>query len=604
MRAVVWAPRAEAVDLLVEGRDPVRLDAVDGYHVGTAAGVGPGARYRYRLHREDGVVERPDPASRHQPEGVHGPSAVDDPAAFDWSDDGFVPPDRSRLVVYELHVGTFTPEGTFDAVIPRLPALAADGITAIELLPVAQFPGGRNWGYDGVLPYAVQDTYGGPVGLRRLVDAAHDHGIAVVLDVVYNHVGPEGNVLAEYGPYFSDHHVTPWGDGINADGPDSDPVRRYVVENAVRWVRDFHLDGLRLDAVHGIVDQSATHLLAAIAEAVHTEARRRGRPVWIVAESDLQDPRLVRAPEVGGYGLDAQWLDDFHHVAHTALTGEDEGYYGDYAGLGDLPAMLRDRLLYAGRYSPYRRRTVGAPAPDLPHATFVVCLQNHDQVGNRAAGDRMTHLAPFEARKAAAALLLTSPYVPMLFMGEEYAEPNPFPFFTSHGDPALVEAVRRGRREEFADLGWQGEVPDPQDEATFRSAVLSWDLRDAADGEHAATLALHRQLLALRRSWPPIADPGAGEPTARGDDDLVVRERAHGDDRVAVVVNLGSAARSVDVPGPWVVACDTTSTRFGGPTSDRAGTSVDDRVEVPGPGAVVLTNVPVPLSPTPEGPRS
>ena len=600
VRFVVWAPRAEAVDVLVEGHDPVRLDADGGgYHVGTVPDAGEDDRYQYRLHREDGAIDRPDPASRHQPDGVHGPSAVDDPRAFPWTDDGFMPPDRSRLVLYELHVGTFTPEGTFDAIVPRLPELAADGITALELLPVAQFPGGRNWGYDGVLPYAVQDTYGGPDGLRRLVDAAHAHGIAVVLDVVYNHVGPEGNVLADYGPYFADHHVTPWGDGINVDGPDSDPVRRYVIENAVRWVRDFHLDGLRLDAVHGIIDQSATHLLADIAEAVHAEARRRGRPVWIVAESDLQDPRLVRAPEVGGYGLDAQWLDDFHHVAHTALTGEDAGYYVDYAGLGDLPAMLADRLLYAGRWSSYRRRTVGAPAPDLPHDRFVVCLQNHDQVGNRAAGDRLTHLASFEARKAAAALLLTSPYVPMLFMGEEYAEPKPFPFFTSHGDPDLVDAVRRGRRAEFADFAWQGEVPDPQDEATFRSAVLSWHLRDEQDGEHAHMLDLHRTLLALRRSWPPIADPGAGEPTARGDDTVVVLERSHDDDRVTVVVNLGSTARTVDVPGTWVITCDTASTRFGGPTPDRTGESCDASVEVPGPGAVVLTNAPV-SPPTPD----
>ena len=594
-RAVVWAPRADAVDLLVEGRAPIRLDPLDGYHVGTAPGVRAGDRYRFRLHRADGAVDRPDPASRHQPDGVHGPSAVDDPLGFPWTDQGFVPPDRSRLVLYELHVGTFTPDGTFDAIVPRLPALAEDGITAIELLPVAQFPGGRNWGYDGVLPYAVQDSYGGPDGLRRLVDAAHAHGIAVVLDVVYNHVGPEGNVLGDFGPYFSDHHVTPWGDGINADGPDSDPVRRYVVENAVRWVRDFHLDGLRLDAVHGIVDQSATHLLAAIADAVHAEGRRRGRPVWVVAESDLQDPRLLRAPEVGGYGLDAQWLDDFHHVVHTALTGEDAGYYGDYRGLVDLPSMLRDRLLYAGRWSAYRRRTVGAPARDLPHDRFVVCLQNHDQVGNRAAGDRLTHLAGFEARKAATALLLTSPYVPMLFMGEEYAEPRPFPFFTSHGDPDLVAAVRTGRREEFADFAWQGDVPDPQAERTFDSAVLSWHLREQAEGEHANTLALHRQLLALRRTWSPIADPGADEPTARGDADHVVLERTHGQRRVAVVVNLGASARTVDLPGTWVVACDTTSTGFGGPTPERHDAVVVDTIEVPGPGALVLTNPAVSL---------
>ncbi len=587
-RFTVWAPRAALVEVVIE--DAVAgLDAVGGgYHVGVVPEAGPGTRYRYRLHRDDDVVDRPDPASRWQPDGVHGPSGVDDPDAFTWTDAGFVPPDRSRMVVYELHVGTFTPEGTFDAAIPRLGDLATDGITAIELLPVAQFAGARNWGYDGVLPFAVQDTYGGPDGLRRLVDAAHAAGIAVVLDVVYNHVGPEGNVLGDYGPYFTDHHSTPWGAALNTDGPDSDPVRRYVVENAERWVRDFHLDGLRLDAVHAIVDQSATHLLAAIGDAVHAEGRRRGRPVWVVAESDLQDPRLVRPRAAGGVGLDAQWLDDFHHVVHTALTGEREGYYLDYDGLGDLPAMLHDRLLHAGRWSAYRRRHVGAPAPDLPHDRFVVCLQNHDQIGNRAAGDRLTTLVPFEARKAATGLMLASPYVPMLFMGEEYAEPAPFPYFTSHGDDALVEAVRTGRREEFADFAWQGEVPDPQAEATFDSAVLSWHLRDEPSGEHAATLALHRRLLHLRRTLPAIADPQAGEPSADHDDGLVVIRRTAGPHEVTVVTNLTSHEREVRVAGSWTIRCDTGSEPFGGPGPDRDGTAVTDRVTVGGPATLVL----------------
>lgn len=592
-RFTVWAPHATRVEVIpptgTAGPAPVALASVGGgYHVGEHPDLGAGDRYRYRLHVDGEVLDRPDPASRLQPDGVHGPSCIDDPDGFAWSDHGFVPPDRSRLVLYELHVGTFTPEGTFEAAIDRVPDLAADGITAIELLPVAQFAGGRNWGYDGVLPYAVQDTYGGPTGLRRLVDAAHAAGIAVVLDVVYNHVGPEGNVLGDYGPYFTDHHTTPWGAALNTDGPDSDPVRRYVVDNAVRWVREFHLDGLRLDAVHAIVDLSATHLLAELADAVHAEARRQGRPVWLVAESDLQDPRLVRPREVGGVGLDAQWLDDLHHVLHTALTGERDGYYVDYDGLSDLPAMLADRLLYAGRWSPYRRRHVGAPAPDVDHDRFVVCLQNHDQVGNRAAGDRLTTLVPFEARKAATGLLLTLPYVPMLFMGEEYGEVRPFPYFTSHGDPALVEAVRTGRREEFADFAWQGEVPDPQDEATFQSAVLSWELRDRP-GEHAATLALHRHLLHLRRTVPAIADPGAGEPTATHDDGVVVVRRAAGPHEVTVVTALAPRAHTVPVPGTWTIRCDTGSEPFGGPGPDRDGTTVTDQVTVQGPTTLVLT---------------
>jgi maltooligosyltrehalose trehalohydrolase len=403
-------------------------------------------------------------------------------------------------------VGTFTPAGTFDAAIERLADLRDLGVTAIELMPIWQFPGERNWGYDGVLPYAVQHSYGGPAGLRRLVDAAHAHGIAVVLDVVYNHYGPEGNHLPDFGPYLTDRYDTPWGQAVNVDGPHSDEVRRYVVENAVRWVRDFHLDGLRLDAVHAIVDQSAVHVLEELATAVHAEAERLGRTVHLIAESDLADPRLVRSPEVGGYGLDAQWLDDVHHALHTAVTGERDGYFGDYEGFPDLARALRDRFVYAGRYSPHRGRRVGRPARDLPYDRFVVCTQNHDQVGNRMLGERRSVLVPFETLKLAAGALALLPFTPMLWMGQEYGEEAPFQYFVSHTEPALIEAVREGRQREFAYFAKDGlEAPDPQAEATFERSKLDWSLRDR--GHHATLRALYTELLRLRRTVPPSRAP-------------------------------------------------------------------------------------------------
>jgi maltooligosyltrehalose trehalohydrolase len=364
-RFVVWAPLAELVEVVLDDGDRVEPLAAGhgGYHAATIADVGPGDRYRFRLHRPPDAepVDRNDPASRWQPDGLHGPSAVAAPAGFAWSDDGWRAAPLREQVVYELHVGTFTAHGTFEAIVDHLDDLKRVGVTTIELMPVWQFPGERNWGYDGVLPYAVQHSYGGPEGLRRLVDAAHAHGIGVWLDVVYNHYGPEGNHLPDFGPYLTDRYDTPWGQAVNVDGPDSDAVRRYVVENAVRWVREFHVDGLRLDAVHAIVDTSAVHLLEEIAAAVHAEADRLGRRVHVIAESELADPRLVRPAELGGYGLDGQWLDDVHHALHVALTGESQGYLGDYGGLEDIARALTDRYVHAGRYSPHRRRTVGRP---------------------------------------------------------------------------------------------------------------------------------------------------------------------------------------------------------------------------------------------------
>jgi maltooligosyltrehalose trehalohydrolase len=487
-RFLVWAPRAPGVELHL--LEPERLVAMrplaDGYHEAVVEGVVPGQRYLYRL---PGGLERPDPASRQQPDGVHAPSAVDDPT-FAWHDADWHGLALEELVLYELHTGTFTPEGSFDAAIGQLDRLADLGCNALSLMPVAQFPGTRNWGYDGVYPFAVQASYGGTAGLKRLVDAAHRRGLAVILDVVYNHLGPEGNYLRDFGPYFSDQYKTPWGEPLNFDGPGSDEVRHYFLSNARRWLDEFHLDGLRLDAVHAIKDLSAYPLLAELAEVTHRHARRLGRPFHLIAESDLNDARLIRPVELGGFGLDAQWADDFHHAVHTLLTGERHGYYADFGSVEDLVRAWREGYTYAGRYSPFRRRKHGNSPAGLPPERFVVCGQNHDQVGNRAHGDRLTALVDFESLKLAAGLVLLSPYLPLLFMGEEYGETAPFLYFTSFGDPALVEAVRRGRAEEFA---WQGEAPDPQAEATFARSRL-----DPSRG-NPVLVALYRELLRLRR---------------------------------------------------------------------------------------------------------
>jgi maltooligosyltrehalose trehalohydrolase len=591
-RFEVWAPRATSVQLVLGAPgdpdataqervvDVPRSD--DGTAVVSVDDAPPGTTYRFRLTLADGArVDRPDPASRWQPQDVHGPSAVDD-TTFAWSDDGFAAPPLHQQVIYELHVGTFSSDGTFDGAIPHLERLAALGVTTVELLPVAQFPGGRNWGYDGVLAYAPNHAYGGPAGLRRFVDAAHAAGLGVWLDVVYNHVGPEGNVLLDYGPYFSNRYATPWGDSLNTDDGRADHVRRYVTENVARWVSDFHVDGFRLDAVHGIVDSSATHLLEEIGRAAKAAGAALGKPVHVIAESDLCDAKLVRSPERGGYGLDGQWADDFHHAVHVALTGEREGYYADYRGLADLVSQLRDRFVYAGRYSPFRERTVGRPARDVPYDRFVVCVQNHDQVGNRALGDRLTQLTDLEGAKFAAAALLTSPFVPMLWQGEEHADPNPFFFFTSHTDPALIAAVNQGRREEFAYFeAWQGDIPEPQDEATFLRSKVDHELRHA--GHHATVHALYAELLRLRRELSLLTDPLAPDVEATevpGREALVLRRRDDHDDLVTVL-NAADEDTEVAVPdaaGAWDLLLDTADPRWDGPGRSDAPRVTDDGV--------------------------
>ena len=562
---LVWAPNANRVEAhLTAPQD--RFVAMEprarGYHRAVVEDVAPGALYFYRL---DGARDRPDPASRAQPHGVHGPSQVID-SPFAWGDDAWSGLPLRDSIVYELHVGTYTSEGTFGAIIPHLDELSALGIKAIELMPVAQFPGNRNWGYDGVYPFAVQNSYGGIVGLKHLVNACHQRGMAVVLDVVYNHFGPEGNYVWDFAPYFTDRYKTPWGGAVNFDGAHSDEVRRYFVENALEWVTDFHIDALRVDAVHAIFDFSAHPFLEELADAVHVRAEQLNRRAYVIAESDLNDMRVVRPRELGGYGLDAQWDDDFHHALHTLLTGERDGYYADFGKLEHLVKAFRDGLVYAGEYSQFRQRRHGNSPREVPASQFVVFAQNHDQVGNRMMGERLSQRVPFDDLKLAASVVLLSPFIPMLFMGEEYGETAPFQYFVSHSDPELIEAVRKGRREEFAAFAWQGEPPDPQNEETFRRCQLDQALKH--EGQHRTLYAFYQGLIRLRKTLPALAASRTGQMQVIGlekEQVLFVRRWNTGDQAI-IVFNFG-AQTSVTVPvpsGPWQKKLDSGDDTWGG----------------------------------------
>jgi maltooligosyltrehalose trehalohydrolase len=564
---LLWAPLARAVSLRLfrgTGEHLVMEPLADGYHRLTVDHLEPQSEYFYQL---DGERELPDPASRFQPQGVHGPSQVVDSNAFRWTDQNWKGTDLERSVFYELHVGSYTPQGTFDAVIPHLPELAALGVTTIELMPVAQFPGSRNWGYDGVYLFAPQKSYGGPESLQRLVNAAHHHGLSVALDVVYNHLGPEGNYLSAYGPYFTDRYRTPWGQAINYDGEESDQVRRFFIENALYWLEDYHFDALRLDAVHGIFDFGARHFLAELKSAVAELSQRLGRRIHLIAESDLNDSRLLHDTEHGGYNLDAQWSDDFHHSVHTLLTGEKLGYYADFEGVLPLVSTLRDGWYFGGQHSKYRRRRHGNSPRGISPAKFVVCNQNHDQVGNRAAGERLSSLVNFEALKLAAGITLLSPFVPMLFMGEEYGEIAPFQYFTSHADPALVEAVRRGRQQEFAAFGWEGRVSDPQDEQTFSRSHLDHSLKETEP--HRTLLRFYQRLIQIREDLQ-LGTPGTRTVRELGGCALLVM-RENSLRQLAMVCNFAAFHVILNLPelaGKWTTVMHSPDAAWNGPDQD------------------------------------
>lgn len=497
----VWAPSAKQVELERNGCKTSLRRESSGWWTAPAFTQVPGD-YRFCI---DGGAPLPDPRSPCQPAGVHGPSRSVDHAEFVWTDRGFRAPPLSSAIIYELHIGTFTPEGTFDSAISRLDALLDLGVTHVELMPVAQFPGAYGWGYDGVDLFAPYHGYGGPDGLKRLVDACHARGLATILDVVYNHLGPQGNYLGKFGPYYSGRQDTPWGASLNFDGPHSDEVRRFFIDNALMWLRDYHFDGLRLDAVQAIADITATHFLEQLATEVNELQAHLGRHLVLIAENDTNDPRLVRRPEAGGFGLDAQWSDDFHHALHAAITGERVRYYVDFGALRDLARTFEQPFLFDGRHSAFRGRRHGRAPLGVSGHHFLAYIQNHDQVGNRARGERLTHVTTPERCRIAAGLVLMSPYVPMLFQGEEWGATTPFLFFADHrDDPGLARAISAGRKRELESCGWSGNAPNPCAPVTFQCSKLNWEERALAP--HASMLDWYKQLIAVRRTYPELTN--------------------------------------------------------------------------------------------------
>ncbi len=582
MAIEVWAPRAERVRLRRPGRDDVELTTTDAAWWRAEVDLAPGEEYGFVLggpstgsgtggegsgsEGEGSGSERvlPDPRSRRQPHGVHGLSAHDDPTAFAWTDAAWTGRQLAGGLIYELHVGTFTPAGTLDAAIARFGHLVELGVTHVELLPVNGFNGTHNWGYDGVLWYTVHEAYGGPDAYRRFVDAAHSAGLAVIQDVVYNHLGPSGNYLPEFGPYLRDAHSNTWGASVNLD---ERAVREFIVDNALMWLRDFHVDGLRLDAVHALHESadSPVHILRELAEAADAVSAATGRPISLIAESDLNDPVMVLPREAGGHGLAAQWSDDWHHALHVAVTGETDGYYADFADLQAVPRTWTGGFFHDGTYSSFRGRSHGIPIPDdVPSWRLVTFAQDHDQIGNRAAGDRLSATLPYGRLAVTAVLTLTAPGTPMLFMGEEWGASTPWQFFTSHPEPELAAATARGRKAEFARMGWdESLVPDPNDPATFERSKLDWS--EASVGDHGRLLDLYRRLARLRREHPEFTDPRRDRRGATAAEAIGGRvyELERGDARV--LVNLSAVPWEVPLrerDGIWL-ATDAATTRTG-----------------------------------------
>jgi maltooligosyltrehalose trehalohydrolase len=585
---LVWAPNSAEVSIeLCNTGAIVPMESSGGYRRTSIDAPDRGTRYFYRL--SDGR-KFPDPASRFQPEGVHGASEAVDIASYAWTDREWRGRPLENAVIYELHVGTYTPEGDFTALIKHLPRLADLGVTMIELMPIGQFPGKRNWGYDGVYPFAPQNSYGGPEGLQCFVNAAHSQGLAVAIDVVYNHLGPEGNYLSAFGPYFTDRYRTPWGQAINYDGPDSGEVRRFFIENALYWLEDYHFDALRLDAVHAIYDFGALHFLAELKASVATLSERLNCQLHVIAESDLNDSRLLREHRKGGYALDAQWSDDFHHAVHSLLTGEDRGYYADFGGIAPLASTLKDGWFYQGQYSSYRKRCHGNCTRGISPRKFVVCSQNHDQVGNRAAGERLSSLVGFEDLKLTAGVTLLSPFVPLLFMGEEYGEPAPFQYFTSHGDPNLVESVRRGRRKEFSQFGWQELVPDPQDEQTFSRSHLDQSLVDREP--HKTLHRFYQRLIQLRTE---LVIGGTVPTQVRALDETALLMTYCTDSAViAVVFNFAKYPVRLTIPelsGKWATVLYSGASSWRGPEEFDPSLSDEQRLRLSGSSFLVLSRI-------------
>ncbi|RYZ18560.1 MAG: malto-oligosyltrehalose trehalohydrolase [Chitinophagaceae bacterium] len=563
----VWAPLKKNVELETGGRRlPLRVED-GGYWTLRSTDLKPGDRYQLRV---EGGEALPDPASLAQSDGVHGPSEIVDPARFAWNDSHWENHELDRYLLYELHTGTFSPEGTFAGIESRLDHLVALGVSAIELMPVAQFPGGRNWGYDGVFPFAVQQSYGGAEGLQRLVDACHRRGLAVVLDVVYNHLGPEGNYFGAYGPYFTDKYQTPWGGALNFDDAWSDGVRRYFIENALMWLRDFHIDALRLDAVHAIKDFGASHFLRDLRLCVDQLQAETGRRHYLIVECDLNDPRFIDGIEEKGFGMHSQWIDEFHHALRVTATGEQSGYYADFSGIGQLAKAYRDAYVYDGQWSEHRKKHFGQPATNNPGRQFIVFSQNHDQVGNRMLGERCSALVSFEMLKLMAGAVLTAPFLPMLWMGEEWGEQNPFLYFVSHTDPELATAVREGRKKEFAAFHAQGEAPDPVSEETFLRSKLQWHLLE--EDRHARLLRFYRALIQLRRNEPALytLDRSTVSANASESAGTLVLQRSGGGQSLLCLMNFSKKAATLTLPvadSSWELRLYSAAEEWGGTAS-------------------------------------
>jgi maltooligosyltrehalose trehalohydrolase len=591
---VVWAPLRQQVELMFESPSPTLhpMEKDEWGYWRTSVPAPAGTKYFYRL---DGKTVCPDPASVSQPNGVHGASEVGNREDFPWEDGAWKGIPLSNMIIYELHTGLASDSQDFEGIIGRLDYLLTLGVNTIELMPLAQFPGERNWGYDGVYPFAVQDSYGGREAFKRLVNAAHAKGIAILVDVVYNHLGPEGNYLREYGPYFTAKYCTPWGDALNFDDEYCDGVRNYFLQNARMWLEEFHVDGLRLDAVHAIRDFSANPFIRQLKEQALEIAHATGCTKELIAEIDLNDSRYIDSPEKGGYGLDGQWCDEFHHALHSLLTGEKNGYYEDFGELTHLESAFRHTYVYTGNYSIHRKRLFGSHVEQIPCSRFVVFAQNHDQVGNRAMGDRLTASLSFEQLKLAAATVLLSPYIPLLFMGEEYGEKNPFLFFTSFTDPALIEGVRKGRREEFGHS--DNDVPDPQDLRSFQQCKLSWNYKD----EPGATLfRFYQSLIALRKTRPALQamtrDSILVHP-AKGN--VLAFERKLLPDHLSILMNFGGEKATLQHEGQHALSLVFNSTDaqwqgsdgsegWSGPDiPDAAGSAARPRLAEIDPGAAI-----------------
>ncbi|MCF0051977.1 malto-oligosyltrehalose trehalohydrolase [Dyadobacter sp. LJ53] len=543
---VVWAPELDEVSLfLVESEVQLPLKKQElGYWSLQTGALKPGDIYQFIVNGN----RLPDPASLWQPQGVHGPSAAYDLRSFKWTDKNLPQVALKDYIIYELHTGTFTEEGTFAAMESKLDYLVDLGINAIEIMPVSQFAGARNWGYDGVLPYCVQDSYGGPEALQHLVNACHEKGLAVILDVVYNHIGPEGNVLPQYGPYFTDRYNTPWGDAINFDDAWCDGVRGYFIENVLMWFRDFHIDALRMDAVHAIKDMSPVHILQEMKSRVNELAEQTGKAHYLIVEMDLNDTKFIKPTSKGGYGLDGQWVDEFHHALRVASGQQRSGYYSDFEPITSLAKSYKDAYVYDGTFSEHRKRIFGVKADGYPGEQFVVFSQNHDHVGNRMLGERTSQLVSFEMQKLLAGAVLVSPYLPMLFMGEEYSERNPFMYFVSHTDPELAEAVRKGRKREFAAFHIEGEAPDPMGVETFNSSKLQWSL--LAQEPHQTMFQFYKTLIQLRKSQPALhnMDRQAIEVEPDAVNETITIRRWSGEQEIIVVLNFSKLVRETRLP--------------------------------------------------------